>query len=483
MDYRDWAHRFADIGAALTEARSLNELLETILTELRGLTSSDAGSIYRVIETGDGKQLRFESAQNDSIDLPDQRFTLPMDRSSIAGYCAVENEALNLSDVYDLPEDAPYSFSDDFDREHGYRTQSMLVVPLNNRHGETKGVLQLINRKADPSRPLGETEVRTYSDELQELITALSSQAAVAMERSELEESVETMLESMVQTLVTALDRRDEITTGHSRRLTRYAMEMVEAINESTMEPFKGVTIEDWEMNLLYYSGLLHDIGKIAVPESVLNKRNRLTDDRMEAIRNRLAYIDVIDEEADALSKFDRLSSINESGFLPDEKREWLESIRERTYEDPREGTRHWLTEEEFHHLSVKKGNLTPSEREQIQYHAEATHEILENIEWTQELERVPEIASMHHENLDGTGYPRGVEGEEIPLLARVLCVVDIFEALTARDRPYKPAMDPEKAYEILEEEAEAGHLDQNLVDLFYEQEIYELVGQDSLDF
>lgn len=482
MDYKNWAHRFADIGAALTEARSLNELLQTILTEIRVLTASDAGSIYRVIETETGRKLRFESAQNDTIDLPEQRFTLPLDRSSIAGYCAVENEALNLTDVYDLPDDTPYSFSDDFDREHGYRTQSMLVVPLNNRHGETKGVLQLINRKADESVPLEQTDVLTYSEDLLEMVTAFSSQAAVAMERSELEESVENMLESMVQTLVTALDRRDEITTGHSRRLTRYAMELVDAINESDEEPYRDVTVEDWEINLLYYSGLLHDIGKIAVAEDVLNKRNRLTDDRMDAIRNRLAYIEATGVDEDALDNFEKISAINESGYLPDEKREWLEDLKERTYEDPRKGTCYWLTDEEFHHLSIKQGNLTMNEREQIQYHAEATHEILESIEWTEQLQRVPEIASMHHEKLDGTGYPRGLEGEDIPLLARVLCVVDIFEALTARDRPYKPAMAPDKAREILEEEVEAGHLDENLVDLFFEEGIYELVGQDNIE-
>lgn len=482
MDYEHWARRFSEIGAALTEARSLETLLETILHELRDLTSSDAGSIYRVIEAGSEEKLQFENAQNDSIDLPTQRFTLEIDRTSLAGYCATEGKSLNINDVYEIDGQLPYSFSPDFDETFGYRTCSMLVVPLNNRHGEVKGVLQLINRKQDFDETIFDTEILSYDDELEQAVVSLSSQAAVAMERAELEESVEKMLESMVQTLVTALDRRDEITTGHSQRLTRYATELVKELDRTETEPFAAVSIENWEENLLYYSGLLHDIGKIAVPEDVLNKKNRLTDDRMEAIHNRFAYIEASGQGEEVIFLMETLREINESGYLPEKKQAFLDDLYNREFEELSGATSRWLTEEEYHHLSIEKGNLTLNEREQIQYHAEATHEILEGIEWTDELEQVPKLASMHHEKLDGSGYPRGLSDDEIPLLARVLCVVDIYEALTARDRPYKPAMSPEKARSILEEEAEAGHLDSDLVDLFFEANIHRILEESSPD-
>jgi len=473
MDYRQWARRFSQIGAALTEARSLDELLETILHELRDLTSSDAGSIYRVVEVDGVERLQFENAQNDSIDLPDQRFTLEIDRSSLAGYSACEAESLNIEDVYEIDGELPYSFSPAFDEETGYQTKSMLVVPLNNRHGEVKGVLQLINRKRDFSKSIFDTVILPFDDELEEAVVSLASQAAVAMERAELEDAVERMLESMVQTLVTALDRRDEITTGHSQRLTQYAMKLIKTVDEIEEGPYSAVSVDDWEENLLYYSGLLHDIGKIAVPEDVLNKKNRLTDDRIEAIQNRFAYIEASAQGENTTEIMETIREINESGYLSPEQEEFLEEIRQRGYQDLQGHDNQWLTDEEYHHLSIEKGNLTLQERQQIQYHARATHEILEGIEWTEDLERVPGLASMHHEKLDGSGYPRGLEADEIPLLARVLCVVDIYEALTARDRPYKPAMDPEKAREILEEEAQNGHLDPGLVDLFFDEEIH----------
>mgnify|MGYP006426473105 CR=1 FL=1 len=473
MDYRQWARRFSQIGAALTEARSLDELLETILRELRDLTSSDAGSIYRVIVVDGEEKLQFENAQNDTIELPDQRFTLEIDRTSLAGYSAYEAESLNIEDVYEIDSELPYSFSSGFDDETGYQTRSMLVVPLNNRHGEVKGILQLINRKQDFSKSIFDTEILPFDEELQQAVVSLASQAAVAMERAELEDSVERMLESMVQTLVTALDRRDEITTGHSQRLTQYAMKLIKKVDAIEEGAYSAVSVEEWEQNLLYYSGLLHDIGKIAVPEDVLNKENRLTDDRIEAIQNRFAYIEASGQGKNTSEIMETIREINESGYLEPKKKEFLKNLREQQYEDLHGHHKPWLNEEEYHHLSIEKGNLTVPERKKIQHHAHATYEILKGIEWTEDLKRVPRLASMHHEKLDGSGYPRGLESEEIPLLARVLCVVDIYEALTARDRPYKPAMDPETAREILEEEAENGHLDPELVDLFFGEEIH----------
>jgi len=481
IDYETWARRFAEIGSELSEKQDLPELLDTILTETRRLTRSDAGSIYRLVEADDRDPvLRFERAQNDSVDLPGRKFELPLNRSSLAGYVACEGETLNLPDAHELPEEAPYTFDPSFDETFDYRTTSMLVVPLQNREGEVRGVLQLMNRKSAFDAPLAETGVEAYPQNVTDMVRALSSQAAVAIERAELDESIRTMVHSMIRSLVNALDERDEITTGHSRRLAEYALELAAGINRSEDPRWRDVDIPDAEMRLLYHAALLHDIGKIAVPEAVLNKRNRLTDDRLEALRFRCAYLEASGQAEDAREVYERLASINESGYLDDDEEAFLEDLARRTYRGPDGEDRPWLTGEEYRNLSIKKGNLTDEERATIEDHARASFEILREIEWTSRLERVPRIASLHHEKLDGSGYPWGVDGEEIPLLARILCVVDIYEALTASDRPYKAAKSDETARAILEEEAESDHVDADLVELFFEAEIYDRAIDDS---
>ncbi len=475
VDYETWARRFAEVGSALSEKRNLQDLLSTILTEIRRLTRSDAGSVYRLV---DGEErdpvLRFERAQNDSVELPERDFTLPMDRTSLAGYVACEGEVLNLADVYELPDGVPYGFDRSVDETLNYRTTSMLVVPLQNREGEVRGVLQLMNRKRDFDAPIRETEVEAYPEPVTEMVEALSSQAAVAIERAELDESIEAMIHSMIRSLVNALDERDEITTGHSRRLAEYALALARGINRSDASPWSEVTLSDEQLHLLYHAALLHDIGKIAVPEDVLNKKNRLSDQTMETIRFRLAYLEASGQAEDTGSLYERLEAINESGYLEEDDAAFLEDLHARTYRNPDGRTCPWLTDPEYRNLSIERGNLTDEERTTIEDHARASYEILTEIEWTRELERVPRIASLHHEKLDGSGYPWGLEGDEIPLLARVLCVVDIYEALTASDRPYKAAKSDETARAILEEEAELGHVDPDLVDLFFEDELYD---------
>lgn len=473
INYERWLHHLSDVTVAMMEERSLSGLLSTILSEIRALTRSDAGSIYRVIQDEDPPYMVFEEAQNDSVSLPDQDFTLPLDRSSLAGYAALEGELLNIRDVYELPEERPYSFDPEFDDSVGYRTESMLIVPLKNREGVVRGVLQLINRKADPDCSVEETSVRPYPESIKEVVLPFSHQAAIAIERAELDESIQSMVESMIQTLVNALDKRDEITTGHSRRIAGYGYYLARTINDLDRNPWGNVTFNDREIRILLYSGLLHDIGKIAVPEDVLNKRNRLSDDRMDAIRYRLAYMEASDQIEDHETVFNRLQAINESGFLEEDAKSFLYDLRHRSFKTP-SGTREPMLDEEEHtHLSIEKGNLTHEERDTIQYHAKATYEILSEVNWTENLTRVPELAASHHEKLDGSGYPWGKTDEDLGLMEKILAVVDVYEALTARDRPYRSAMEPEQARDILHEEADEGHLDREVVDVFFEENVH----------
>ncbi|MFP4687963.1 MAG: GAF and HD-GYP domain-containing protein, partial [bacterium] len=460
MDYKKWACQFAEIGAEFGEKRTLSDILCIILTELRKLTGSDAGSIYRVVECGDDKCLKFELAQNDSIELPPHKdYVLEMNRHSLAGYVAVSGKILNIENVYELSEELPCQFDDSFDKQYNYRTKSVFVVPLRNRRGEIKGVLQLINRKKDYNKKCSETVILPYPDDMAELVPALASQAAVAMERAQLEESVQNMLDSIIQTLVEATDRRDRVTSGHSQRLAEYATKIADKINEIQSGPWREVKISDREKEALYYAGLLHDIGKLSVPESILNKENRLSDEAMEAIRYRFAYLSETGQIEDAGELIKIIEAINLAPYVEEKRLKLLKELHEKKIKKPDGTTANLLSAAEYEHLSVQKGNLTGREREIIEGHALASREILEGIEWTDELEIVPGLAGAHHEKINGTGYPLGLSGEEISLGARILAVVDIFEALTAQDRPYKPAKTVEEAQNILNAEVEAGAL------------------------
>lgn len=475
-NYRRWAERLADVSAGLMESDHLQDLLTSTLYNARELTRSDAGTIYRTVETDGEALLRFEASQNDSLQIDDETFEIPLDQSSLAGWVAVNREPLFVEDAYDLPDEAPYHFDPSFDEEHGYRTQSMLTVPLLNPENEVEGVLQLINRKQDTDRSIQDTNIVPYPADVGELVVGLASVAAAAIQRSDLEQSLEDMIDSMIETLVTALDERDQITTGHSQRLARLTERLVEAINQSDKSRWKDVYLGEARRERLRYSALLHDIGKIAVPEHVLNKQNRLSDDRILALHYRFQYLQASEQNRDLPnSPMKRLRSINESGFLTDDQEDFLRELREKSYEDEDGEKQHVLREEEFRHLSIKRGNLTETERETMADHARQTRLILNTVEWTEWLENVPAIASMHHEKLDGTGYPEGRLGKNIPLDARILAVGDIYEALTARDRPYRDPMSVDEARNVLEEEADEGTLDADLVELFFAAEVYRL--------
>ncbi len=474
IDHKLWLLRLNEVSQELMAARSLSDLLSTILTETRRLTDSDAGSIYRVNREGDNPELIFEEAQNDSVNIPNEVVTIPLDRSSLAGYAALEGEVLNIKDVYEIDSSCPYSFDREVDESLGYRTKSVLVLPLENREGTIRGVLQLINRKDDLSQPIDETEILSFPDELLDVVEPFSYQAAVALERAELDESIQSMIHSMIQGLVSALDKRDKITTGHSRRVAAYGYHLAQAVDRGQKEPWGEVHFHAEDLRRLYYAGLLHDIGKIAVPEDVLNKQNRLSDARMDALYYRLAYIEETGPLEEAQELFSMLESINESGYLEEEGEEFLQDLRDRTYHDPNGELKPILEEEEYRNLSVKRGNLTEEERDLIESHALASYEILRDIDWTKDLSDVPTLAASHHERLDGSGYPWGHTEEDLALISRILAVVDVYEALTARDRPYRSAMDHEQAQDILLEESRSGSLDSELVELFIEENIHD---------
>lgn len=506
------------IGMALMSERDPDRLLGLILTQARRLTTSDAGSLYLVEEAeeeGGGPKLHFLRAQNDSIpDLPDPDFTLPLDRTSVAGYAALTGEPLILDDAYRIPEEEPYALNRAFDEEYGYRAKSMLVVPMIDHRGRRVGVLQLINRKADPDAVIRTEEdarrhVLPYGEREVELVQSLAGQAAVSIENGRLYQEIEDLFEGFIKAAVTAIDQRDPATSGHSVRVTELTCGLAEAVDRQTEGRFADVRFSRDEMKELRYSGLLHDFGKVAVREEVLTKRRKLPpamwsrlESRFDRIRDvlrgrfekdRAAYLEErgrggyrewleerrarLREELDRVDRYwEVVSDANRPRPLPEEGPEVLEEIREATVRSPSGEEIPFLTGEELHYLRIRRGSLDEDEMEQIRSHVIHGYDFLQEIPWTDELSRVDDIMIGHHEKLGGGGYPRGVEADEIPLETRMMTVADIFDALTASDRPYKTAMPVERALDILRMEADDGALDPDVVELFIEEGVYERV-------
>ena len=504
------------IGVRLSAESNPRFLLETILTCARQITASDAGSLYVVEERGEAPVLRFALAQNDSVTVPFRTATLPLTGDSVAGHVALTGKILNLPDAYALPPDSPFAINRSFDEQVGYRTKSMLVVPMRTPQGATLGALQLINCKPDYRGRLLTTAdvdryVRPYGPRHERLASSLASQAAVAIHNRRLYLSIRDLFEGFVKASVTAIEARDPTTSGHSFRVADLTVALASVVDRCQTGPYRNLKFGDDELMELRYASLLHDFGKVGVREHVLVKAKKLYPVDLERIRHRVellkrdlalrtargkldhavgrgpsGYAEAaakLDADlAAALAELDHqlgvITTANEPSVQPQEFTAEILRLAARTWEDAEGVERTVLTPEEARVLAIRRGSLTEEEREAIQQHVTHTFQFLSQIPWTKELKRVPEIARSHHEKLDGTGYPNGARAEDIPVGSRIMTIADIFDALTASDRPYKRALAPEKALTILEEERRAGALDSALLDLFIEARLFERVPQ-----
>lgn len=495
-ELQDRLRRLNEIGVALSVERDLNVLLERILHEARSFTGADAGTLYLVKDD----HLTFAIAQNDTLqsfvggrhgaaDIP----PVPMNRESVSGYVAVTGETLNIADVY---AEARHRFEGpkNYDRMTGYRTTSMLVVPMQDHEDQVIGVLQLLNA-IDPVTG----KVTAFSADHEALIESLASQAAVAINNVRLIQETEALFESFVRVMATAIDERSPYTGGHIRRVAEMAMVVAEAVNDCGEGALAGVQLGPDELNELRVASWMHDIGKITTPEWIVDKPTKLTTihDRIELLRARFACfrqairaqslerrlagedpakVDreesaALAELADDLAFLERANSPGES--MADADLERLAAIAARRYRVDGEEVP-CLTEDEAANLAIRRGSLTDAERRKINDHAAMTIRMLEQIPFTRKLQRVPEIAGAHHEKLDGSGYPRHLGADQISLQARILALVDIFESLSADDRPYRARPMPrETVLKILRQEVEARHLDPDLFALFVARELY----------
>ncbi|HUP49683.1 MAG TPA: HD domain-containing phosphohydrolase [Thermoanaerobaculia bacterium] len=508
--------KVSEVGIALATVRDHPVLLTMILSKARELARADAGSLYLLDEIeGEGEVLRWKLAQNDSIDVSFEEKVLPITRRSLAGYVAMTGETLVIDDAYSLPADAEYSINTSFDEENGYLTKSLLVLPMTNHAGDIIGVLQLINRKRPgaPSRLTAATvpdHVVTFDHETVEIMRALAGQAAVAVENNLLYESIERLFEGFVTAAVTAIEQRDPTTSGHSFRVADLTVALASVIDRLDQGHYRHINFTAEQVREIRYASLLHDFGKVGVREQVLVKQKKLYPLQLDTIRSRFEFVmkcvenesskrkveyllrhgrEGFDEfsarlDAEAAEEIERLrkdfafiAQSNEPTVLPEGEFQYLLQLAAKHFHDMRGERRLLLDSEEARILSIRKGNLDPSERGEIESHVTHTFNFLQKIPWTRDLVAVPAIAYAHHEKLNGRGYPRNLSAPEIPIQSRMMTVSDIYDALTANDRPYKRAVSTDRALDILKMEVNDGLLDPSLVDVFIEAKVYTTAG------
>ncbi len=510
------------IGTALSKERDINRLLESILIAAKTITHADGGTLYRV--TPNGQELQFEILRTDSLHVamggtsgkPINFPNLPLkdangqaNDSLVAAYTAIHNETVNIADAYTEP-NFDFSGTRRFDERNGYRSQSFLAVPMKDHEGDVIGVLQLINAI--------DAETGTvvhFSAADQSLAESLASQAAIAITNRKLMVQLETLFESFISLINLAIDEKSHYTGGHCQRVPALTMMLAEAVNATQDGPLASFAMDDRDRYELKIAGLLHDCGKVTTPVHVVDKATKLqtlfdridlVDTRFEvlkrdleisALRAQLALRDVKDAQAEATISAECRSEINAldqdrdflrvvnkgAEFMKDADLERVRAIgRARVWRSTQGVETEFLSSEEIENLTVRGGTLTMAERDTINYHIVATIKMLEQLPWPKHLKNVPEYAGGHHERMDGKGYPKGLTRDQMSVQARVMGIADIFEALTAKDRPYKQGMKLSQAMGIMYKFRMNGHIDPDLFDIFVDQGVYLRYAQQFLD-
>lgn len=502
-----------DVGRSLASEKNLDTLLDLILTHARELTRADGASIYTLDE---GHQLHFRLWQNASLGGAASLQKTPVGEQSIAGFVARSGELVVLDDAYDIPASAPYRFDPTSDRTRGYRTKSLLTVPLKNKADEVVGVLQLVNRK-DATDVLLKTaadfhaHVRPFDAQSRAVALALAGQAGVALENSILYASIERLFEGFIRASVQAIEARDPTTAGHSERVADYTERFAIAVDRADGSGLRDLRFSKDELRELRYASLLHDFGKVGVREHVLVKAKKLLPQQLELIKQRFRYARAsleratyrellalherrlppaehlqaqqaiqarLAEQRDLLARYlDAVLRANEPSVLAEQASAELAAIASFVFPGEDDERLPLLQDFEFADLSLPKGSLNSEERAEIESHVTHTYAFLSLIPWTKNLANLPNIAYAHHEKLDGTGYPRKLPLVEIPVQSRMMTISDIYDALTASDRPYKRAMPAERALDILGSEARAGKIDATLFKVFMDAGAYQIAG------
>jgi HD-GYP domain-containing protein (c-di-GMP phosphodiesterase class II) len=503
------------IGASLSAERDIHRLLETILTAAKTITRADGGTLYRLTEE---RTLRFEIVRTSSLKyylggttgnpVPFYPIQLYKDgkpnHGMVAAYSALTGNTVNIADAY-CAEGFDFTGTRAFDQKTGYRSKSFLTVPMRNYEREIIGVLQLINAH-DPASG----EIVAFSASDQRLAESLASQAAIALTNRMLINQLEHLFESFINLINNAIDEKSPYTGGHCQRVPVLTMLLAEAVNDTTEGPLKDFHMSDKDRYELKIAGLLHDCGKVTTPVHVVDKATKLETifDRVHLIDTRFEVLKR-DAEIDSLKKRTGMAGmeaaeeekrLRERLRALDDDRKFLHACNvgtERMREDDMERVRRiakyrwrdmqghdvsFLTDDEVKNLTIRSGTLTEDERKIINHHIVATIRMLESLPWPSHLTNVPEYAGGHHERMDGKGYPKGLKREEMSVQARCMGIADIFEALTAKDRPYKKGKTLSESLEILGKFKQNGHIDPDLFDVFVRQKVYRRYAEMFLD-
>jgi HD-GYP domain-containing protein (c-di-GMP phosphodiesterase class II) len=496
-----------EIGIALSKQRNLNSLLETILDAAKRITHADAGTLY--LHEQEQQVLRFEILRNDTLNtamggtsgVPITFYPIQLygeegmpNHAMVVSHAALSGETVNIPDAYEA---AGYDFSGTkkFDAKTGYRSKSFLTVPMRNHENDVIGVLQLINAKDQHTG-----EIVAFSQDDQQLLESLASQAAIALTNRHLIDQLEELFEAFIQLINTAIDDKSPYTGGHCARVPTLTMMIADAVTRTKSGPLKDFVMTDKDRYELKIAGLLHDCGKITTPVHVVDKSTKLQTlfDRIELVDTRfevlkrdaeLAMLRAIaagegaaetarQEFAARVAQLDDdrafLRHSNVGGeFMTEQAQERVRQIAGYQWRDTDGNTRDFLTADEVENLTIRAGTLTAAERQIINHHIDVTIKMLESLPWPRHLRNVAEYAGGHHERMDGKGYPRGLTREQMSVQARVMGIADIFEALTAKDRPYKKGKTLTESLTILGKFKLDGHIDPDLFDVFIREKVY----------
>ena len=474
------------VGVMLSSERDVNHLLDVVLKSVMELANCDAGTLYLLEDNA----LRFKIMHTNSLgthsggdgkdpDLP----PVPLRRENVCAFCLLEGRTVRIEDVHTSGE---YDFSGpiQYDAITGYHTQSMLVVPMVNREGEKLGVIQLINALDENGH------IQAFPEDIILALESVASQASITIQNVRYLQEIKELFQSFVRVMSSAIDERSPYNANHSRRMAECGERFVDFLNAKAQAAGREPPFSAQRREELVMSTWLHDVGKVVTPLEVMDKSARLSPLQAEQVQNRLRTIRLLGRidclegriGADELEQIcrdteeaaQRIGEIDRAGFLTDDKLDYLKQLKARTYAD--EGRElPWITDEEYNMLCIRKGTLSPAERKIMESHVVVTDKLLSQIRFSGDLSHVREWAAAHHELLNGSGYPGGITGDRIPYEVRIITILDIFDALVADDRPYKPGMPVSRALSILQDMAEKeGKLDPELTRLFIESKCWE---------
>lgn len=512
------------IGIALSNERDTNRLLENIMVAAKRITNADAGTLY--LHDPEKKLLEFEIIRTDTLGIamggttgvpitfyPVQLYDADgkANHNMVVAHAALSGTSVNIPDAYKA-EGFDFSGTKSFDKKTGYRSTSLMAVPMRNHENELIGVLQLINAQDRDSR-----KIVPFTQQDQSLLESLASQAAIALTNHLLIQQMEDLFEAFVSLINTAIDDKSAYTGGHCERVPVLTMMLADAVNRTRQGPLKDFEMTDKDRYELKIAGLLHDCGKITTPVHVVDKSTKLETifDRIHLLDTRFEVLKR-DAEISMLHKLSNRSSLSSAASdEADAKIRSQYAIHIQQIDDDREFLRHcnigsekmdeahlerilqiaayqwrneagetvnFLNDDEVENLSIRAGTLTAAEREIINHHIDITIKMLESLPWPKHLKKVPEYAGGHHERMDGKGYPRGLKREQMSVQARVMGIADIFEALTAKDRPYKRGKTLTESLSILGKFKENGHIDPDLFDVFVREKVYLEYAKQFLD-